>query len=59
MPHTHAQKEAAYPLVRVYAATKEHAKQLAKARRTSVMAVMAEAVETLLKAEERRARRAE
>ena len=56
MPHNSEQKEAAYPLVRVYAATKERAKQLAKARSTSVMAVMAEAVEALLKAEERRAR---
>jgi len=58
MPHTSAEKEAAYPLVRVYAATKEQAKALAERRGQSVMALLADAVEALMRAEARRAQRA-
>ncbi len=66
MPHTNEQKEAAYPRIRVYAATKATAERLSRERGESVMIVMARAVAALacdpdppIKASARRARRGE
>ncbi len=57
MPHSNAEKQAAYPKVRVYAATRELLRQLAQARGESMMQTIAAAVEALIRDEARRARR--
>lgn len=57
MPHSNAEKQAAYPPVRVYAATRDLLRQLAVRRGESMMQTIAAAVEALIKAEARRARR--
>lgn len=53
MPHTSAQKEAAYPKVRVYAATRDLIRQLAKEHGGSTLDIVRDAVEALLKEESR------
>lgn len=50
MPFSRSKIEAAYPKVRVYAATRDLIRQLCEERGDSVMAVMRDAVEALLKA---------
>ncbi len=54
MPHTNTEKQAAYPPVRVYVATRDLLRQLAERRGESMMATVAAAVEALLKVEARR-----